>query len=52
MNSDGNCRGFGFVEFENVNDATKAIDAVNGTRVSGRIIGTEKKQWTEHKYCI
>jgi RNA recognition motif-containing protein len=31
-------RGFGFVEMETVNDAEKAVEALNGTTLDGRMI--------------
>lgn len=34
----GRSRGFGFVEFENPEDATSARDAMNGKDVEGRTI--------------
>ncbi len=32
----GRSRGFGFVEFDNSDDAQKAIDAMNGKELDGR----------------
>ena len=34
----GRSRGFGFVEFENAEDAQKAIDSLNGKEVGGRAL--------------
>lgn len=34
----GRSRGFGFVEFENEDDAKKAIDSANGAEMNGRKI--------------
>ena len=40
----GRSRGFGFVEMENEADASKAIEALNGSELSGRsIIVSEAK---------
>ncbi len=40
----GRSRGFGFVEMENESDASKAIEALNGSELDGRnIIVSEAK---------
>ncbi len=40
----GRSRGFGFVEMENESDASKAIEALNGSELNGRnIIVSEAK---------
>lgn len=34
----GKSKGFGFIEFENVEDAVKAKEALDGAEVDGRVI--------------
>ncbi|GJY15698.1 putative ribonuclease H-like domain-containing protein [Tanacetum coccineum] len=34
--ADGNSKGFGFVNFENVKDAAKAVDALNGQKIDNK----------------
>jgi nucleolar protein 4 len=38
---DGKARGFGFVQFENVEDATKAIEGVNGQNILNRPVAVD-----------
>lgn len=38
----GRSRGFGFVEFENDDDAKKAIDTLNGSQLDGREIAVNE----------
>lgn len=38
----GRSRGFGFVEMENDDDATKAISALNGKEVEGRALNVNE----------
>ena len=40
----GQSRGFGFVEFETEEEATKAIDALNGQDLNGRALRVSKAQ--------
>jgi len=40
----GKSRGFGFVEFENEEDAAKAKEALNGAEVEGRTIRVDDAQ--------
>jgi len=38
----GRSKGFGFVEFENEEDANKAMEAMNGKEVEGRELKVDK----------
>ncbi|XP_048097460.1 embryonic polyadenylate-binding protein-like isoform X2 [Alosa alosa] len=40
----GNSRGFGFVNYENHEDAQKAVDAMNGKELNGRILYVGRAQ--------
>lgn len=40
----GNSRGFGFVDFKKHEDAQKAVDALNNTRLEG-IFNSNKMSW-------
>ena len=44
---DGNSRGFGFVTFEKHEDAQKAVEELNGTKVEGvrRLVKKVQLQW-------
>ena len=41
LREDGKSRGFGFVEFENAEDATKAQEDMNGKELEGREINVD-----------
>lgn len=45
----GRSRGFGFVEFENDDDAKKAIDTLNGSQLDGREITVNEARPREEK---
>ncbi len=45
----GRSRGFGFVEFENEDDAKKAIDTLNGSQLDGREITVNEARPREEK---
>lgn len=40
----GRSRGFGFVTFENANDARTAMDAMNGAELDGRSLNVNEAQ--------
>ena len=41
-NQSGRSRGFGFVEFENKEDALKAMEGLNGKELIGKILSVEE----------
>jgi len=43
---DGSSRGFGYVQFDNVDNATKAINGLDNTNVDGQVLSvlTHQKQ--------
>jgi len=45
----GRSRGFGFVEFENDDDAKKAIETLNGSQLDGREITVNEARPREEK---
>lgn len=45
----GRSRGFGFVEFENEDDAKKAIDTLNSSQLDGREITVNEARAREEK---
>ncbi len=45
----GRSRGFGFVEMSNQEEATQAIDALNGTDLGGRILVVNEARPLEEK---
>ena len=45
----GKSRGFGFVELASASEASKAIDALNGTEIDGRTITVNEARQRENR---